>query len=640
MTVVPFMILLFGVVDGIGEDLENRSEEEIYGRLDKMSSELSTLLASQKSLAKGLARVPAVKQFAEVSSENRLDVYQDRAGELEAFFLNYQTAVPAIQGLRFIDVTGKTLVKVKEGKEIPPKYLDADHRRYYIADQSPKAFFKEALRTQEDVSLSNFELGQVVPGADFCPAMLRYSVPIKDELDIFQGLLVVNMWGTRIDETVEASLGGYPGNVYIVEMNDFLLDRDGIYLYHKDPGLRFANQTGAEQRFIDTIGHEQWNILHNSLGRGHLASGDGTMYFYKVFQPYPDKSPRWLLTVETSRDVILAPVLALKKHIWWLMAILVMLSLLIARWASARIAGPVNKLATMITRYAEGDHSVRFSDSRTDEIGIAGKAFNYMCESLEKAKQDRDKAQLAVEQSERLAAVGQLAAGIGHEINNPLMNIMSLADLIEKSIDDNKTEVRADLKTLQEEGRRCARIVQGILNFSRATTPSCQSFDMAELVTGTVYLLHHQFIKAEVKIDTHVEAPLVMEGDPNQLQQVLVNVLLNAIHASPAGSTVDISAVVDSEHVRLEITDHGEGVSHDAIHRVFNPFYTTKPEGVGTGLGLSVSYGIIKKHGGDISLENMPGGGVRVVIELPLIATTEEDETTEQPEEDIRRAAG
>jgi len=280
---------------------------------------------------------------------------------------------------------------------------------------------------------------------------------------------------------------------------------------------------------------------------------------------------------------------------------------------------PVRKLAEIIRHYADGDRQARYqkSFSSRDEISQAGTAFNYLAHKLETTEKEREHAVQAACQSERLAALGQLAAGIGHEINNPLMNIMSLASLIEDTLGDDKVEVKDDLEILKKEGQRCARIVQGILSFAREKKPSYTGFDMAELLNETIELLRYRIESSKINLETRISAPLYMEGDANLLQQVLVNILLNAVQASPEGSRINLEAKQVDEFVEIDIIDHGVGIKDDDYSKIFDPFFTTKEEGQGTGLGLSISYGIVQRHNGSLSLENTAHGGVKVHISLP-----------------------
>ncbi len=627
LTTVPLLILQFGVVERMEQEVQLRTEHEINAALDKIAGELTLILNNQKSIANGLSRVPAVRQFANSVVPKRADVYAKHASNLEQFFLNYQHSVPSIQALRFIDNTGKSLVKVKEGKPIEAKKFDKNNRRSYVADQSSKHFFKEAIKSAQDgkVAISDFELGQVTFGADFCPSMVRYSVPVRDELDELQGLLVVNMWGTRLDSAVQSAMSGYPASSYIVEINKNKL-RDGIYLYHPDSKKRFANQLNTNFRFPNEVTAEEWKEMKFIKSYGSTFHSDGRMFFYKTISPFQNRDTKWLLLIEASSEKIFESVNNMRRSIWLLLGSLVVISLLLAVWASGRLTQPVHRLAEIIHKFADGERGVRYHGPVNDEVGSAGKAFNYLTTTLEQTEKEREKAVRAACQSERLAALGQMAAGIGHEINNPLMNIMSLATLIEEALGDGHDDAKNDILLLRKEGQRCARIIQGILNFARENEPSYEPFNLSELIEETLELLHHRIESSEINVITNIEKNLVMEGDAGMLQQVLVNVLLNAIQASSLNAEILINAKQEGEKLIVEIIDEGTGIEGNDFSKIFDPFFTTKTEGEGTGLGLSVSYGIIKHHGGSISIENMQETGVKVNIILPVQGKIENKE--------------
>lgn len=617
------------------EEVRGRTETELHATLDKMASELGLILKNQKAIANGLARVPAVRHFAMSMAESNknkkaLQAYQRRADELEQFFVNYQHAVPSIQALRFMDKSGKTVVKVKEGKPISPKLLDTLSGRLFIADHADRAFFRDAITGTQSVVMSDFELGQITSDADFCPAIVRYSAAVKDEVDRLGGVLVVNMWGKRVDSTMEAALGGYAGINYIVELNEDNASRDGIYLYHPDTKKRFANQVGSKFRLSKDIGRAKWEYIKSTQDHGSIFHDDGRMLFFRRFVPNENSSTQWLLVIEASSDVVLVSVNNMRNSIWVLLGALLVLSLVISILAAVRMAEPMHELAGVIKRYADGDKGALYSEERKDEVGLAGKAFNYLAANMEKTEQKRDEAVRAACQSERLAALGQLAAGIGHEINNPLMNIMSLAALIDDSMDKKDPQTKSDIQLLQKEVKRCAQIVQGILNFARETEPSYHEFDMAGLLDETLALLHHRIESADIVLSTSIQSPLPMEGDRSLLQQVLVNVLLNAIQATPNGEQIEIMAKSINQHIEIEVLDSGTGIDSASYSKIFDPFFTTKPEGQGTGLGLSVSYGIIKDHGGTITVQNTEHAGVSVCITLPVTAQDDEEKEDNQ----------
>lgn len=633
LTGVPLLVLLFGTVEQMEREITVRTESEMHGTLDKMAGEVDLILNNQKAIANGLAHIPAIQRFAEISQLSREQRnparYQKAAEELESFFLNYQHAVPAIQALRFMNPAGKALVKVKEGKPVEAIHLDRRSGLPYVADQARRDFFVAAIQEGAGVVMSDFELGRVSVDADFCPAMVRYSVPVKDEVDKLLGVLVVNMWGTRLDKTIEAALGGNNATAYIVELSPDA-QRDGIYLYHPDNSKRFANQLGSGFRYSNTVSQAAWQQIRETGSAGSLVQDDGRMIFFRKIAPYPDRPNQWLLVLEARSTDVYAPVNNMRESIWLLLASLMFISLLLAGWASGRLTSPVHQLAEIIRRYADGDKSARFTetDKQRDEIGRAGTAFNYLAARLELSEKEREQAVRAACQSDRLAALGQLSAGIGHEINNPLMNIMSLASLIEEALPDSGAETRKDLELLKKECERCARIVQGVLSFAREKKPSYAQFDMAALLQETLELLKHQIQAANLELRSRIQTPLEMTGDAGLLQQVLVNIILNAVQASPEGSQLVIAARADGGNVEIRVTDKGQGIAADNFSKIFDPFFTTKEEGQGTGLGLSVSYGIVERHNGKLSIRNHEHGGVEVSILLPRTQAQDEQMIT------------
>jgi len=257
MAIVPLLVLLFGVVDRAERALEARVEAELHETLEKMERELRSLMDAQAALARGLAEVPILRAFGEAAASGRHDPagQEARARALETFFLNYQTTVPSIQAIRFADPAGRVLVKVKEGRPVPRSRREAGGRRY-VEDIARKPFFQRARAGGGAVSVSDFERGKVAGEAELCPAMVRYTVAVRDDGGGLLGFLVVNMWGRRVDDVIVAALGGYPGEVYLVEANDRDPDRDGIYLYHRDAARRFANQLGTPYRFQAAAGPE------------------------------------------------------------------------------------------------------------------------------------------------------------------------------------------------------------------------------------------------------------------------------------------------------------------------------------------------------------------------------------------------
>jgi signal transduction histidine kinase len=238
---------------------------------------------------------------------------------------------------------------------------------------------------------------------------------------------------------------------------------------------------------------------------------------------------------------------------------------------------------------------------------------------LEAAYTEMEEMQNKLIESEKLAAVGQLAAGVAHELNNPLTGIMGFAQLLlkDKDLSDQQKE---DLSLILEQSRRCKTIIQNLLQFSRRKKPTKKPIDLAPLLQETLDLVKYDFSTSGIEIiqKIPVSRPFVY-GDPNQLQQVFLNLMTNAKHAmrgqTQAQLIIEMSA--KDKKVVMSFQDSGTGIHPDVIGKIFDPFFTTKPTGKGTGLGLSISYGIIKEHDGEIQVQSQKGKGANFIIEFP-----------------------
>jgi len=244
----------------------------------------------------------------------------------------------------------------------------------------------------------------------------------------------------------------------------------------------------------------------------------------------------------------------------------------------------------------------------------------------EKAKADElkkayDKLQELKEQliqSEKLASIGKLAAGVAHEINNPLTGILTYGHLLLKRLkpDDH---ARKEIEFIVNGTLRCTKIVQGLLDFARQTNPKMVCANLKQLINKTLSIMENQFFIEDIKVikKLNEDIPDIML-DVNQIEQVFVNILLNAIEATPKGGTIHIASECDKDFAYITFKDTGHGIPKEIIGKIFDPFFTTKPEKEGTGLGLSVSYGIIERHNGTIEVKSKVNEGTIFTIKLPL----------------------
>ncbi len=252
------------------------------------------------------------------------------------------------------------------------------------------------------------------------------------------------------------------------------------------------------------------------------------------------------------------------------------------------------------------------------EIGSVG-VFTDMREILQMRK-DLEAAHLQLVQSEKIASVGRMAAGVAHEINNPLSGVLIYAELLAESF-ENDPDTLKDIQEIIEQTLRCKKIVSELLEFSRQTVGKVSSFNISDLVTKCLNLLINQSAFQDIEVSTDIQSHMPqMVGDMGQLQQVFANLFINAADAMEGKGKLHIKVRYDDKKDRFTIwvTDTGPGIPEGLRDQIFDIFFTTKPVGKGTGLGLSITENIIKLHGGHIKIDCPAEGGTTFIIELPL----------------------
>ncbi|MBN2576533.1 MAG: cache domain-containing protein [Deltaproteobacteria bacterium] len=296
-----------------------------------------------------------------------------------------------------------------------------------------------------------------------------------------------------------------------------------------------------------------------------------------------------------------------------------LVSLLLLALATGWLLRPIGRIVEMSNRVAAGDLSARVGIRPPGEMGFLCQAIDQMADAVtqrEEALKQTTRRQIG--QSEKLAAVGRMAAGIAHEINNPLTGLLTFEHLLkdEKGLSEKGREY---LDIMHKETSRMRGIVLGLLNFARESPTEMTLLDVNEIIRQSVTLLRNQkkFNNIAIKEELASRLPSV-DADANQLQQVLVNLCLNACEAMPKGGTLTISTCEENKYVVVSVADTGCGIEEEHLEKVFDPFFTTKPVGKGTGLGLSVSYGIIRQHGGVIKVESQKGQGTVFTFTLPV----------------------
>lgn len=301
------------------------------------------------------------------------------------------------------------------------------------------------------------------------------------------------------------------------------------------------------------------------------------------------------------------------------------------------ISRPIQELIERIREIGRGQWDQRIKVSSRDEVSHLAEEFNRMCERLQEiysrlAREQEEKLRLErnLRHSDKLASVGQLAAGLAHEIGTPLNIISGRAENLLRR-PRSPEEMNENLHAIRSQIDRIAGIVRQLLEFSRRKEPTFRSVDISSLLISVKSLLQHKIQEKGVEVETAVPAHLPrIQADPDLLQQVFINLYINSLFGMNTGGAIKIGAEITQDRgplpgkaeggpwLKISFEDNGPGISPEHIDHVFDPFFTTKDIGEGTGLGLSVTYGIVKDHGGEIRAESEPGRFTRFVIHLPV----------------------
>jgi two-component system, NtrC family, sensor kinase len=311
----------------------------------------------------------------------------------------------------------------------------------------------------------------------------------------------------------------------------------------------------------------------------------------------------------------------------------IVLAGVIAIPVSRIILRPIAEMVRASRRVAQGDMTARVQPRGQGELAVLGRTFNSMVEGLQESQQKLLRAfenmaetlqetQKELLQKEKLASMGQLAAGVAHELNNPLGTILLYSNVVYKETPENDSH-REDLQRVIAETNRCKSIVRNLLDFARQNQIMARPTELNDLLRRltTEQAPNPKFQNVRIALDLDSEVPAI-QADPLQLTQVFINLLENGAEAmeTKGGGTLTVKTRLAplGQGVRVSVTDQGMGISEENRAKLFNPFYTTKPVGKGTGLGLAIVYGIVKMHRGQIQVQSEEGKGTTFTITLPL----------------------
>lgn len=300
--------------------------------------------------------------------------------------------------------------------------------------------------------------------------------------------------------------------------------------------------------------------------------------------------------------------------------ILIVAAIAVSYFWSRKITGPLERLLSATRDIAKGSFDVSVEHDVDDEIGDLATSFNTMAVELKQREESLLVAQRQLVQSEKMAAFGQLSAGIAHEVKNPLAGILGFVQLSQRKVEKDSPLFK-NLQVIEKETKRCKEIIDNLMKFSRQEKVEFDRIGIGMVIEDAATIVRHQLGIHNVKLEVEVSPDLpAVKGNANQLQQVMVNFFINAQQAlgGEPGLVRTTATRRDERSIEVRVSDNGPGIPKDIQAKLFEPFFTTKKSGEGTGLGLAVSYGIIRDHGGEIRVESEPGEGACFIITLPV----------------------
>ena len=413
---------------------------------------------------------------------------------------------------------------------------------------------------------------------------------------------------TLLGEQIKSKRVGQTGYIYC-------MTGDGTLTIHPDAeGENLLQVTDAEGRaFIAEMTSNRDGWIRYPWSGPQDRKARMKIVRYRYFEPWD-----WIIAVGSYEDEFYQTANDLKwhvaMHVLLLPLIIGLVTTALLAMAAKVLTDPIQRMISVIRKVRQGRLDEQMPVESQDELGELAIAFNRMTRMLRKNKE----MEAALAQQGKMASLGVLSSGVAHEINNPLGVILGYAGYLEKKIPEDDPNY-SYIHEIKRESKRCKKIVQDLLSYSRTPKPVLEPTDINRLLRQIIDFAgnHIDMNHVEIVQDLADDLPMIA-ADGDQLRQVAINLLLNAGAASQPGEQIIVSArLEDNEAIRIEFVDAGEGIKEGDLDKIFEPFFTTKTRG--TGLGLAITKQIIDMHQGQVAIDSEFGKGTRVIIRLPLV---------------------
>ncbi|RJQ52155.1 MAG: HAMP domain-containing protein [Nitrospiraceae bacterium] len=395
-----------------------------------------------------------------------------------------------------------------------------------------------------------------------------------------------------------------------------ILDNKGWVLAHSNPSQ--ANKVYMDKSIEEVLINFKTEIAYGGFYNEPVI---------KITSPLNISSKNWgVIRFGFSLKEVQESINSLRREVFLITVIFSVISLTIISIGAKVLSKPVTRLAGIMDdikthgdiEQVEAIHELPVLKDRRDELGELQRSFFWMLQRLRDAGREQKRTTEVLGQTEKMVSVGRLASGVAHEINNPLSGItLCFKNLIEAEVDDGTREKL--IFAVNDGLQKIENIVKQLLDFSRMTITEKTNVNLNDLINRLLVLFNYPASKKDVKIVNYLSEDIPeLLLDENKMSQVFTNIIINALQAMDGGGTLTIKTEQVDRFCVVSIEDTGTGIPADVMPNIFDPFFTTKRTGEGTGLGLSVSKGIVEKHGGLIEVESQEGAGTIFRIKLPI----------------------
>lgn len=594
---VPIMMVGYLSYHSSVQSVTQLSRNEQMLQAKAAASQIDSIFYSCRKDLETLAQLVGLHLSTGSGAKPSYELHREQIGNL---FKDFLARSSFYHRIRLSDKEGKDIISM------PPYKTGTGFSEISQRDAPIKALQNSPERSR---------LSKITVGEGRGKYFIQFALAINTSGSNPVGAIVIDLDYSKVMQLVQSIRFGKQGYAFMVDSGGRIIAHPLYQPYEYN--LTKLEDSRLREFVVDMIsGGSGWKTFYQE---GERAAAYASV-----------PSPGWSLAVSVPISEFVSDAQNLRTYVIQVVIVALILSAVAASYLSYKILRPVRRLVVATERVADGDLSEEIPVNSTDEFGMLTRSFNHMVRSLKEIQ-----TKLVV--SERLISMGKLSAGVAHEIRNPLNAMKGAIAYLQRHRKDDALSMEYTGIVL-EEIDRLNRFVTEFLSFARQSNPKRVKASINGLITNVLNLFDEQFRNNAILIDKKLDADIPdFPLDPQQLEQVFINILVNAVDAMPKGGRLMVTTVLQSPDpsigagpsVRTRIDDSGTGIEPERIDEIFEPFFSSKESG--TGLGLPISRGIVEAHGGHLTVSSRKGAGttVQIVLPFPDADTDHEDETNE-----------